>query len=205
MTDFFHIHGELPSATSLTLLERVRAQDQRAWERLVYLYSPLVYRWCRQAGLQGADAADVGQEVFTAVAQSIKDFRRDRKGDTFRGWLYGITRNQLRHRAAPPGGTGVGGSSVQRRLQGVPSEEESGDRQSASAVLDQRVLHRRVVELVRDEFELRTWQAFWKVIVEGKTPKDAAADLGMTVNAVYLAKSRVLHRLREEFAALAEL
>lgn len=99
----------------------------------------------------------------------------------------------------------MGGSSVQRRLQGVPSEEESGDRQSASAVLDQRVLHRRVVELVRDEFELRTWQAFWKVIVEGKTPKDAAADLGMTVNAVYLAKSRVLHRLREEFAALAEL
>src|SRR5262245_29431146 len=66
------------ASTSSTLLERVRAQDQEAWQRLVHLYSPLVYGWCRRSGLQDADAADVGQEVFRDVAGAIAGFRRDR-------------------------------------------------------------------------------------------------------------------------------
>src|SRR5262249_48830287 len=83
------------SATSLTLLERVRRRDQAAWERLVSLYTPLVYHWCLRHGLQPADAEEVSQEVFLAVARGIGDFRHDREGDSFRGWLRTITRNKV--------------------------------------------------------------------------------------------------------------
>src|SRR5437867_2680850 len=74
-------------STSLSLLARVRAHDQAAWERLVGLYGPLVYGWCLRAGLRKEDAADIGQEVFAAVARKIQSFRHDRQGDSFRGWL----------------------------------------------------------------------------------------------------------------------
>src|SRR5262249_61199699 len=82
--------------TSLTLLERLRANEPDAWRTLVHLYSPLVYYWCARARVLGADADDVVQEVFQAVATHIADFRRDRKGDTFHGWLRVITKNMIR-------------------------------------------------------------------------------------------------------------
>src|SRR5947209_3757789 len=82
-------------ATPVSLLERVRAHETGAWRRLVELYQPLVGSWCARAGLRGADAEDVGQEVFAAAAAGLDGFRRDRPGDTFRGWLRGITRNHV--------------------------------------------------------------------------------------------------------------
>src|SRR5262245_36645258 len=82
-------------ATSLTLLQRVQARQPDAWERLVDLYAPLVLHWCRRGGLHGDDADDVFQEVFRSLAEHIADFRRDRPGDSFRGWLRTITRNKL--------------------------------------------------------------------------------------------------------------
>src|SRR5262249_43802230 len=93
---FVNPSGERPSAgTSLTLLDWVRKQDPAAWRRLVNLYSPLVMNWCRRRyGLQSADAEDVGQEVFRAVAEKIRDFRRDRPGDSFRAWLRRITHSK---------------------------------------------------------------------------------------------------------------
>jgi RNA polymerase sigma-70 factor (ECF subfamily) len=194
------------SRTSYSLLERVRARDQAAWERLVTLYGPMVYGWCRRAGLQPADAADIGQEVFAAVARSIETFRHGRPGDTFRGWLFTITRNKLRDRSAPPGSTGAGGSDALERLAKVPDAVPgAADSPFETAVVDEtRSLHRRAVDLVRGEFEARTWTAFWQVCVEGRAPADVAADLGVTVNAVYLAKSRILRRLHDEFAALID-
>src|SRR5690348_3168781 len=83
------------SATSRSLLERLQANDEAAWTRLVVLYSPLVLDWCRRWGLQEHDAADVFQEVFQAVAGHIARFRKERHGDTFRGWLRVITRNKV--------------------------------------------------------------------------------------------------------------
>jgi RNA polymerase sigma-70 factor, ECF subfamily len=184
---------------------RVQINDPAAWERLVSLYSPLVYRWCRQAGLQSADAADVGQEVFRAVARKIVDFRRERLGDTFRGWLRTITRNKVRDRLRQQrvGETGAGGAEAQRQLLQLPFEEGQAEGEAADAQ-EATLLYRRAVELLRQEFEERTWQAFWRVAVGDEAPADVAAALGMTVNAVYLAKSRVLRRLREEFADLVE-
>ena len=69
---------------------------------------------------------------------------------------------------------------------------------------ERKILYRRAVEFLRKEFEERTWQAFWQVAVEERPPSDGASELGMSVNAVYLAKSLVLRRLREEFADLLE-
>ncbi len=176
-------------ATSLTLLERVRAADQAAWDRLVKLYAPLVYRWCLRAGLQTADAADVGQEVFAAVARAIGSFRHDRPGDTFRGWLYTITRNKLRDRVTPPGGVGAGGTDAHRLLTNRPAEAPADSADDApSEADDDQFVYRRAVELIRGEFEPRTWEAFWQTAVEGRGPADVAAALGVTVNAVYLAR-----------------
>src|SRR5215207_5403568 len=85
-----------PDATSPSLLLRVQSDQPGAWERLVDLYAPLVYHWCRRARLGPEDTADVFQEVFRAVARTIATFHRDRTGDTFRGWLRTITRNKIR-------------------------------------------------------------------------------------------------------------
>jgi RNA polymerase sigma-70 factor (ECF subfamily) len=191
----------------MSLLQRVRTRDPAAWERLVALYGPMVYGWCLRSGLQPADAADVGQDVFAAVARAIDGFRHDHEGDTFRGWLFTITRNKIRDRPQRPGGTGAGGTDAQRRLAELPSEQpdEFIPMADSDRVTEKKALCRRAVELIRVEFEPRTWEAFWRAFVDMQAPADIAAGLGLSVNAVYLAKSRILRRLREEYAALVDL
>jgi RNA polymerase sigma-70 factor (ECF subfamily) len=190
------------ASPSPSLLLRVRSQDGEAWRRLLRLYGPVVYAWCRRAGLQPADAADVGQEVFAAVARGLATFRRDRPDDSFRGWLYGITQHKLsdhwRRRAGQP--QAEGGSIALDRLAQLEAAESSSSGDGATG--DRGRLLRRALDLVRPEFAERTWQAFWRVTVEGQTAADAAAALGMSVNAVHIAKSRVLRRLRAEFGDL---
>jgi RNA polymerase sigma-70 factor (ECF subfamily) len=172
---------------------------------MVDLYSPLVYRWCRQAGLQAEDAADVGQEVFRKVFQKIATFRHDRAGDTFRGWLCTITRNTLLDRAAGmrPGWTGVGGAQAHDLLRDLPAMGPGGADEPAE-LAETGLLYRRAVALIHSDFTEKTWQAFWRVTVEGQRPADVAQDLDLTVNAVYLAKAHVLRRLREEFDGLVD-
>lgn len=190
-------------STSLSLLNRVKGHDQAAWQRLVRLYGPLIDYWIRQAGLQTADAQDVFQEVFRAAAANIGSFRKERPSDSFRGWLRIITRSKLsdqfRRRGSQP--QAVGGSEFQRRLQQVP--EPAADAGGAEDEISEMTrLRLRALELIRAEFEDRTWQAFWRVTVEGHAVKDVAADLGVTPSAVRLAKSRILCRLREEMEGL---
>jgi RNA polymerase sigma-70 factor (ECF subfamily) len=196
--------GSGNETTSTSLLCRVKAQEQVAWSRLVSLYSPLVYRWCRQAGVQPADAADVGQEVFQAVARKIADFRRDQAGDSFRGWLRVITRNKLvdHFRSRQASVPGVGGSANQNHLNDLAANGLPVD--DSDAHLEERLLYHRAAELIRAEWDAASWQAFWRVTIDGQTPADVAGDLQISINAVYLAKSRILRRLREEFAELLE-
>src|SRR6185369_14090212 len=113
-------------ATSLTLLQRVQASQPAAWERLVDLYAPLVLHWCRRGGLNGQDADDVFQEVFRSVAEHVGDFRRDRPGDSFRGWLRTITRNKVLDyfRRQQQQAVAAGGSDMQRQLLEVPEPLE---------------------------------------------------------------------------------
>ena len=194
-------------STSSSLLHRVKACDQEAWARLVRLYAPLVDFWLRRAGLQSADTPDVFQEVFRAVAEGIDTFRKDRPSDTFRGWLRTIARfkaaDHFRHAEGQP--IAEGGSEAYRQLQEVEDRsqdcEDPEDPSEANAI-DQ--LRRRAMELIRGEFEPRTWEMFWRVTVEDQTASAVAADMGVSQGAVRLAKFRVLHRLREELEGLEE-
>lgn len=187
----------------MSLLLRLQRDEQSAWERLVTLYTPLVIRWCRQGGLQAADCADVGQEVFQSVARRIRDFRRDRPGDTFRGWLRTITRNKVRdyyrsHQSELPA---VGGDIGLEQFKHLPADEDASE---AGDPTERTLLFRQAMEIIRLEFEERSWQAFWRTAVEGQPPADVARDLAISANAVYLARSRILRRFREEFQELVD-
>jgi RNA polymerase sigma-70 factor (ECF subfamily) len=187
------------NATSRSLLERIKIHDESAWTRLVSLYGPLVLGWCRRSGLQEQDAADVFQEVFQTVAGHVADFRKERRGDTFRGWLRVITRNKIHDHFRKLGKEtrAAGGSEARLWFANVSSPEESAG-SSVGDKADEKSLISRGLDLIRDEFEERTWQAFWGTAVDGRAAPEVAAELSMTPGAVRVAKSRVLHRLREE-------
>jgi RNA polymerase sigma-70 factor (ECF subfamily) len=182
--------------TSLSLLQRARANDQKAWSRLVALYEPLVRLWCSRIGLSAEDVEDIVQEVFASTAAHLCDFRRDRPGDTFRGWLRVIARNAaLMHLRRASGARAEGGSDAWQRLQDV-ADPLAGGAEEEEAEEDR--LYRRAVEQVRGEFEEQTWRAFWLTVIEGRSPAALAAELGVTTAAVRQAKSRVLRRLKQE-------
>jgi RNA polymerase sigma-70 factor (ECF subfamily) len=190
---------------SSSLLDRLIEHDSEAWKRIVRLYYPMVRGWCQRGGLQAEDAADVAQEVFRALAGGVGRFRREGGQNAFRGWLYGITQRQLlahwRRQKSEP--TGVGGSEVLEWFAGVPEGASAVDGGSSlAAPAERHELLRRAVALLKEGVAERTWQAFWRAAVEGHAPADIAADLGMSVNAVYVAKARLLARLREEFGGL---
>jgi RNA polymerase sigma-70 factor, ECF subfamily len=184
-------------STSASLLDLVRAADAQAWRRLIHLYSPLVFSWCRRTGLADEDAADVMQEVWRAVLRGIDGFDLGADRASFRGWLYTVTRNKARDffRAAPP--RAEGGSTAQHRLTELPEREEPPAEADETAELV-----RRALALIRGDFEERTFRAFWRTTVDEIPAGKVATELGLTVDAVYQARSRVLRRLREELDGL---
>jgi RNA polymerase sigma-70 factor, ECF subfamily len=183
--------------TSLSLLQRARARDQQAWQHLFGLYRPLVLYWCARRGVRHENADDVAQEVFRAAAAGLEGFRRDRPGDTFRGWLRGITHNKVllhfrgRRREVPA----AGGSDALGRLENVsdPLTTEADDPPEQLSGL-----YRRALDLVRGEFAERTWQMFWQTVIDGRTTAAVAAELGVSDATVRQARSRILRRLKEE-------
>ncbi len=187
-----------PDATSPSLLTGVKAKKPEAWRRLVRLYGPLIYRWCRRAGMQAADAADIAQEVFRTVSLKVPDFHGNQPGDSFRGWLRTITRNKIGNHLGRLKGRpqAKGGSGAQERLLEIP--EPAAPAQANEGSCELNLLAHGALTLIRSEFEEHTWQAFWCVLAEGRLPADVAQDLGMTLSAVYKAKSRVLCRLRQQ-------
>lgn len=187
--------------TPVSLLERVRAHETGAWGRLIELYQPLVRSWCSRAGLHGPDAEDVGQEVFAAAVADLDGFRRDRPGDTFRGWLRGITRNHVllhfrRNHRQPQA---EGGSDAWQNLQAV-ADPLPGPGDDEAAEVGQ--LYQRALEQVRTAFEERTWQAFWLTTVVGRAPVTLTEELGMSEAGICQAKCRVLRRLKQEMGEL---
>jgi RNA polymerase sigma-70 factor (ECF subfamily) len=196
--------SESSSSISSTLLAQLQVHDTEAWRRLVDLYGPLVYHWCRRSGLRTSDAADVSQDVFAAVSGRITAFRRGGQNTTFRGWLWTITRNKIRDHFRVQGGQveAIGGTDVQLWLADIPDECTD-----SSIDEDRRELgglFQRALGMVQAEFEDRTWNAFWRIAVEGQDTADVAAELGISANAVRQAKSRVLRRLRAELGDLID-
>ncbi|MEK6239748.1 MAG: sigma-70 family RNA polymerase sigma factor [Planctomycetales bacterium] len=200
----FSDHADDENSTDVSLLQRVRNNDQDAWRRLVRVYSPLVYQWCRRAGLAPENAADAMQETFLAVARSLHRFRREHPKDSFRGWLWTIARNKTRDgfRRQRNDAEAAGGTSAHRRVQALSDpfaaeNSESNASEECSALL-------RALELIRPDFEQRTWQAFWGMAVEDRAAADLAEELGMKERSVRQAKYRVLQRLRADLQDLID-
>jgi RNA polymerase sigma-70 factor, ECF subfamily len=191
-------------ATSPSLLDRAREHQPEAWRRLVTIYGPLTYDWARKAGLQPSDAADVVQDVFARVSTHLATFRREKAGDSFRGWLWTICANRIRdyYRDLKSRPSAEGGSTAYVRLQQFPDAPPREDSEEGSQEL--RRLKQRALVMLRETFEPHVWQAFWRVAVEEQSPGAVAKDLGVSVWAVYKAKARVLQRLRQELEGLME-
>ncbi|MFW6114341.1 MAG: RNA polymerase sigma factor [bacterium] len=195
MTD----HAYEVGSTSESLIGRLKSQEEDAWERFVDLYGPMIYFWCRYCRVSPDDAADLSQEVFRSVVTGVDNFRYQRDGDTFRGWLWTITRNTVRDaaRGGQLSAEGQGGTDMQLFLQQIAENEaESGS--VSSEVPGVSLLVRRALEAIRGDFNEQTWNAFRLTVFEGCSSSVAAQELGMNANAVRKAKARVLLRLREE-------
>jgi RNA polymerase sigma-70 factor (ECF subfamily) len=183
--------------TSLSLLERLRRPSEaEAWSRFVRLYTPLLYSWAYRFGLTEADAADLVQEVLTLLVQKLPDFAYDPQ-QRFRGWLWTVTLNQLRaarrRKSLPVEGA--------ERLDDLPAEDAIARFDDAEYA---RYLIGRALQLLRTDLQPQTWQAFWECTTEGRPAAEVARRLGLSVEAVYAAKSRVLRRLRQELDGLLD-
>lgn len=184
--------------TSLTLLDKVRQHNPQAWDRLVALYGPLIFHWCLRRGLSRSDAEDIRQEAFLRVSQGIIHFQKVRAGDTFRGWLRVITQRLIidssrRRKRSPP----VVDFESTPELFAIDSSSALSD---AELDEEQQVLYQRALDLLHQDFAETTIQAFMLTVVEDLAASDVATQLGITVNAVYIAKSRVLNRLRNDLS-----
>ena len=190
-------------ATRASLLVRLRdGGDADAWQEFVHLYAPVIYGFARKRGLQDADAADLMQEVLRSISSAAQRLEYDPARGTFRGWLFTVTRNKvfnfLEHRSRRV--LGSGDSSMQRRL-----EQHAGADGDLSADWEadyQRTMAAQAMERVKGEFQPATWDAFLLTAVEGKTPAQVAVRVGLSVGAIYVAKSRVIARLRQEIERL---
>jgi len=196
------------TSTSHSLLARVKDGQPAAWERLTDLYAPLVYHWCRSMRLAEQDLPDVFQQVFQSVAAHIQAFRRDRPGDNFRHWLRAITRNKVRDhfRRRARQVQAAGGTDAQLYFAQIAAPATDADPADEPAARDEegeiQQLLRGALEQIRKQVHPQTWQAFWKVVVEGKTPEEVGQELALRPGTVRVAKSRVLSRLRSELGEL---
>jgi RNA polymerase sigma-70 factor (ECF subfamily) len=186
------------NTTPASLLDRLRQPaGQEAWNRFVNLYTPLLYYWARRDGLQEPDAADVVQDVLLLLIRKLPEFNYDR-GKSFRNWLRTVTLNKLRERRRRQGDAApINGADLDDLADPDPAIPlgETEYRQ---------YLARRALQLMQSEFQPNTWKACWETLVAGRSAGEVAAELGISEAAVYVAKSRVLHRLREELRGLLE-
>ena len=186
-------------STSVNLLQRLREpQAESAWQTFVDLYAPLIFYWARQKGLGPTDAADLVQDVLAILVVKLPefDYNADRR---FRGWLRTITLNRandLHRRKSVRPQTEC--DEILERLTVVDDSDLFIEAEYRSLVVH------RALELLRPEFRETTWHASWMQIVDGRKASDVATQLGLPLNAVYLAKSRVLARLREELEGLLD-
>jgi RNA polymerase sigma-70 factor (ECF subfamily) len=184
--------------TPVTLLERLRRHpDEAAWRRLVQLYTPLLFSWARRAGLSSHDAADLVQDVFLVLVQTLPTFQYDRNG-RFRAWLRKITLNKLRDRKRREA------LADQRPLDQCPEPALPDGAEAFWEAEYHKELTQRALELIQADCAPTTWRACWQFVARGRPAADVARELGISENAVYLARCRVLRRLRDELTGLLD-
>jgi RNA polymerase sigma-70 factor (ECF subfamily) len=188
--------------TSLTLLDRLQKHsDPASWQRLVDIYAPLIRFWLSRSPLQSADHEDLTQEVLKIVVQKLPEFQRRREG-SFRAWLRVVTVNCLREfwRSSKHQPVATGDSDFLQKLQEL--EDPQSELAKVWNTEHDRHVVRRLLELIGPQFEPTSLQAFRKVVLEGQKPSQVAVELGISVNAVFLAKSKILRQLRQEIDGL---
>jgi RNA polymerase sigma-70 factor (ECF subfamily) len=193
------------SDTSASLLERLRQEpDAASWQRLVDLYTPLLQGWLRRNLVPANDVDDLVQEVMTVLVRELPNFRYDRERGSFRGWLRTITVNRLRMfwRSRQSRPLATGDSDLARKLDEL-EDPHSVLSQTWDREHDRHVA-RRLLDLIEREFEPATWRAFQRLALDDAPATAVAAELGLSLNAVYLAKFRVLKRLQQEIKGLTD-
>jgi RNA polymerase sigma-70 factor (ECF subfamily) len=185
--------AEAPPTRGSLLLRLRDAADAPAWQQFVEIYAPLIFGFYRKRGLQDADAADLTQDILAAVARAIRDFAYDPRKGSFRGWLFTAVRHRLQRFCDNQPPRGAGATTALEQLHQVPAPDEEPAWQEE---YERRLFH-WAAEQVRPSVADTTWQAFWQTAVLGRNPKEVAQTLGLAVAAVYMAKSRVLARLKE--------
>ena len=186
---------ETPTTRASLLVRLAHATDRQSWAHFVDVYAPIVYGFARGRGLQDADAADLTQTVLLRVARAMDRFDYDPERGTFRGWLFTIACNELRKFLERPGIRGTGDTDVQRLLEAQPAQAKDPLASWQEAWEHERFAW--AAEQVQAGCEEKTWRAFWQTAVEGRPGKEVAAELGLSTAAVYLAKGRVMARLRD--------
>ena len=184
--------------TPPSLMERIRsAPSSETWQTFVDLYTPLLFHWACRVGLSEDDAADLVQDVFVTLLEKLPTFYYEPR-KSFRAWLKTILlnrwRNHCRSRAACPVVMGDNALADAASSEEIPFFEEEY----------RQALVSRALHLMRTDFEPTTWRACWEFVVGGRPAAQVAAELGLSINAVYLAKSRVLRRLREQLDGLLD-
>jgi len=188
-------------STRSSLLVRIRnLEDRRAWEEFVEVYTPLVYRYCRGHDLQEGDAADVAQESMRAVARAIGKFEYDPQRGKFRNWLLTVVQNKLRNfldqQQRQPELAGESTLDIRRARDLTPVDESIWEAEYY------RTLFNWAANRIRGEFQESTWRAFWQTTIDERDGKEVAESLGLSVGAVYVAKSRVIARLKEQILSV---
>src|SRR5262249_39579991 len=150
--------------------------------RFFALYEPLLSLWCSRSGLREPHVDDVKQEIFIAVKKHLAEFKKESEKDSFRAWLRTVTASKVADfwRRQRPESIPVGGTSALRTITAVPDSESGSNNE---LVEEKGVLYRRAVELMKTDFENKTWMAFWRTVVDGVSAGDAADELGVTRNA----------------------
>jgi RNA polymerase sigma-70 factor (ECF subfamily) len=195
--------ADMPT-TRASLLVRLRdPHDRDAWGHFVEVYGPLIFGYARRRGLQDADAADVTQEVLQQLSHVIPEFAYDRGRGTFRGWLFTIVHHRVFDFAARSRKQehGSGDTGIQQRLEQRPGPEQEAE---WNAEWQRRLFH-CAAEWVRPSFEEKTWLAFWRTAVDGAKAPDVANELSLSVGAVYIARSRVLAKIKERVQELEDV
>jgi RNA polymerase sigma factor (sigma-70 family) len=188
--------ADIPPTRASLLLRLGDPGDTEAWRQFVDLYAPLVYGYARKQGLQDADAADLCQEVLRAVAGAVGRLEYDPAKGAFRNWLFTVVRRKLANwrQATAQRARGSGDSATHELLEQCPAPDDA--EAAWQAEWERRLVAWACEEIRRDTSDL-TWQAFWRTAIDGQPGKRVAADLGLSVAAVYHARSRVLARLKE--------